>query len=521
MNSSTVTLWHTLLNTMINSTMIKSASLLSLFIVSMVTSSELLAQNSQRLAAYEGNPEAQFKLALAYSQDKTNYPLAAYWYTQAARQGMPNAQYNLGHFYLQGIGVKQDTSKTIKWWKQAAHQNYPQAQHNIGTAYFEGIGVEKNPQLAKQWFERCAELGSAACIKSLAVVKENMPSPEARISIKPTEQDVEKDIQGTISDSAETSTITITNNNSTNASEAEPGIESKDVSLSAHIQANLNSTIIAQINDRNDFTVIGQNDSNDWQQIQLNKAVPIWCYKKYVSLSESQQTGKLIGDKVRARTEPSTKTGKVITELSRDTELRVLQVKENWVQLALTNHIAWTPVIEEKTIVAKADSDATNDTTLIKNTSETKTADTIESITNAEITIKSPKKLNSGYAFFDQRSDDDWLFKSDPKQFTLLLGNFDNSKTLTQFAGQINFSKNSDAHLLLAKRDSIEWKYVLYGNFNDKESAMRTIQENGFSNAYIERIGNIQEQRCSAWKTTIPSPKKLPIYCLKKTTFNS
>jgi len=114
--------------------------------------------NIQLLAAYEGNPEAQFQLALSYSTQTPNSKLAAYWYKQAARQGMANAQYNLGHFYLQGIGVKQNTDETIKWWQQSAHQDYAPAQHNMGTAYFEGIGVEKNYILAEQWFMRCAKL---------------------------------------------------------------------------------------------------------------------------------------------------------------------------------------------------------------------------------------------------------------------------------------------------------------------------------------------------------------------------
>ena len=77
----------------------KKSALLSISIF-IACSSPLHAQqdNFQLLAAYEGNPEAQFQLALTYSKQATNYKLAAYWYKQAARQGMANAQYNLGHF---------------------------------------------------------------------------------------------------------------------------------------------------------------------------------------------------------------------------------------------------------------------------------------------------------------------------------------------------------------------------------------------------------------------------------------
>ncbi len=513
---------------MVDNKRIKSVNILLLLIISMMISSKVLAQDNQRLAAYEGNPEAQFKLALTYSQGQTNYRLAAYWYTQAARQGMANAQYNLGHFYLQGLGVKQETAKTIQWWKQAAHQNYPPAQHNIGTAYFEGIGVEKNAQLAKQWFERCAGLGSQACMKSLAIVEENIESPTAVTDADPievVEQNTESS-SATTKDVASTSAATPPNDGDT------VNIAEK-VSISAHIQASANSTIIAQLTSLDDFTIINSDgndankDSKGWQQIQLNKPVAIWCYKKFVSISEN--TGQLIADKVRARTEPSTKTGKVVTELAKGTKLRVLQEKEQWVQLALTNHIAWTPAIEqeldkkskEKPIIAKLEDNSPSETKTVKTATETKTTIAADPSINTKATIKAPTKLRPQYTFPNQRSDDEWLFKSDPEQFTLLMANFDNSEKLAQFVAQMGFVNNEKAHLLLAKRDNIEWKYVLYDNFKNKQAALQAAKSNGFSDAYAERIGDIQEQRCSAWKTTIPSPKKLALHCLKKTTFNS
>ena len=472
--------------------------------------SNAFAENhTQRIAAYEGNPEAQFQLALSYSKDSPNYALAAYWYTQAARQGMANAQYNLGHFYLQGIGVPQDTSKTILWWEQAAHQNYPQAQHNIGTIYFEGIGVKKNIPLAKLWFARCAKLGSEPCKASLRIVEENNGQ--------------ESDIQEN----------NIQENNVQKNSNLPLGIDIKtparddskkavDHKINAHILATPNSTIIAILDKPEDYTVL-QNKAG-WQQIKLNQAITIWVYKSFVSIeqnSDDEKTAQLTGDKVRARTAPSITDSKVLTELNIGTELPVLEETKNWVKLALKNYIAWTPFLEkseEEHHNSNNNSDNTANNINIHNIDNNTTKTVLENDTEkTNITINQPKQLVSQYSFLDRRSDDEWLFKSNPGQFTLLLGSYDNSKDLTVFARKEKIFKSDQAHLLLAKRGNIEWKYILYGNFDNQQLAIDTVKNKSLSHAYITRIGNIQEQRCSTWKTTIPSPKKLAEFCLKKT----
>jgi len=142
------------------------------------------------------------------------------------------------------------------------------------------------------------------------------------------------------------------------------------------------------------------------------------------------------------------------------------------------------------------------------------TQPTPEALEQEKVSIKAITALNSRYSFADRRSDDEWLFKSNPAQFTLLLGNYDDSKELTLFSKKQSILKNEQAHLLLAKRGDIEWKYVLFGNFDSQQLAFDAVKSQRLQHAYITRIGDVQEQRCSAWKTTIPSPKKLAEYCL-------
>ena len=444
--------------------------------------------NFQLLAAYEGNPEAQFQLALTYSKQATNFKLAAYWYKQAARQGMADAQYNLGHFYLQGLGVKQSTNETIKWWQQAAHQNYAPAQHNLGTAYFEGVGVEKNNDLAKQWFLRCEKLGNTACTESLRIVRAN------------EDTDGEPAVQPELLTQEEPSTQLISKSTTDEVK--------VDKKILIHINAKSDSTVVAELDSPEEFSVL--QSTNDWQQVQLKTPIAVWSYKPFVSIENS--IGTITGDKVRARTAPSINNSKIITELSINTQLEVLEETDKWVKLALNDYIAWTPLVRQT--IAKEDQKPITTTAALKQTNESDNSKETPS-------IKAPKKLVSQYSFLDRRSDDDWLFSSDPEKFTVLLGNYDNSKDLTQFAQENQLLKHKLAHLLLAKRGNIEWKYVLYGNFNSTEDAIQSIKNNGFKYAFVAKLGNIQEQRCSAWKTTIPSPKTLEKFCLKKTTSTS
>ncbi len=45
-----------------------------------------------------------------------------------AEQGDARAQYNLGHCYAKGDGVKQDPAQAVVWWTQAAEQGHVEAQ---------------------------------------------------------------------------------------------------------------------------------------------------------------------------------------------------------------------------------------------------------------------------------------------------------------------------------------------------------------------------------------------------------
>jgi len=69
--------------------------------------------------AKKGVPEAQLKLGM-----KSNDMEAFEWITKAAKQGLKEAQFQLGNRYKMGIGTMIDIDKAIFWYKKAADQGH-------------------------------------------------------------------------------------------------------------------------------------------------------------------------------------------------------------------------------------------------------------------------------------------------------------------------------------------------------------------------------------------------------------
>ena len=60
-----------------------------------------------------------------------DYKEAAKWYRLAAEQGDVDAQYNLALVYDQGKGVQQDYKEAVKWFRLAAEQGDVDAQFSL------------------------------------------------------------------------------------------------------------------------------------------------------------------------------------------------------------------------------------------------------------------------------------------------------------------------------------------------------------------------------------------------------
>jgi TPR repeat protein len=90
-------------------------------------------------AAYSGNVDAQNNLGKYYLEK--DYFLASYWFLQAAKQGLADAQYKLAVMYLDGLGIKQNKERAEYWMQKAANQGYLIAVKTLATI------TEKQPKI--------------------------------------------------------------------------------------------------------------------------------------------------------------------------------------------------------------------------------------------------------------------------------------------------------------------------------------------------------------------------------------
>lgn len=125
---------------------------------------EALPTALQRLEslAQHGDPQAQLALGLAYAagteaiQDEQ---AALRWLTQAAEQGLRDAQYALGNLYLLDRPFR-NAERGAWWLRQAAEEGHIAAQLELGMLYAAGLGVPTDLIMAFVWTHLAAAQGS-------------------------------------------------------------------------------------------------------------------------------------------------------------------------------------------------------------------------------------------------------------------------------------------------------------------------------------------------------------------------
>lgn len=126
-----------------------------------------------RLAAEQGEVQAQYDLALCYDQGKgvaQDKAEATRWYRESAmraKQGygfkelinVEHIQFILGTRYALGEGVAQDAKEAACWFHEAAEQGHMDAQYNLALCYDQGEGVAQNTAEALRWYREAAKQG--------------------------------------------------------------------------------------------------------------------------------------------------------------------------------------------------------------------------------------------------------------------------------------------------------------------------------------------------------------------------
>lgn len=100
-------------------------------------------------------------------------------YRIAAEQGNANAQFKLGEAYYDGQVVAQDRQQAVRWFNAAAEQGHVEAQYTLGFIYQMGRGVSSDPSQAIAWYEKAAAQGHARAASSLKHMQAGAKKPSA------------------------------------------------------------------------------------------------------------------------------------------------------------------------------------------------------------------------------------------------------------------------------------------------------------------------------------------------------
>lgn len=100
---------------------------------------------------------------------------------KSARLGLPDAQYEVGLMYANGIGVAQDFKQAIHWIRLSAERGHVPAQYLLATRYVSGVAIERNEHQAFVWFLRAAAQGHPKAYFRLGKLH-SVAHPEAAFS---------------------------------------------------------------------------------------------------------------------------------------------------------------------------------------------------------------------------------------------------------------------------------------------------------------------------------------------------
>lgn len=118
--------------------------------------------------AKAGHAQAQLRLGLLHYHGhgvRESDREAVLWFERAARQGLADAQFQLGNMYAYGLadpGADADPNRiAAQWYFEAARQGHAEAQYSLGILFLSGSGVQQNAAEARRWIERAAAQGHA------------------------------------------------------------------------------------------------------------------------------------------------------------------------------------------------------------------------------------------------------------------------------------------------------------------------------------------------------------------------
>ena len=110
--------------------------------------------------ADEGDPDALFNIGRLYEDGlfvRQDLARAIDFYARAAERNHQIALFQLGTLAEAGTGMEQDYVQAAKYYEASAAAGWPQAMVNLGRLYAEGLGVEEDLDRAIELYRTAAE----------------------------------------------------------------------------------------------------------------------------------------------------------------------------------------------------------------------------------------------------------------------------------------------------------------------------------------------------------------------------
>lgn len=113
-------------------------------------------------AAEKGLVEAQVALGRLYSspkKERQDYAAARMWFQQAASQGSTQAMEAIAVMCVRGQGGVQSYAQAAEWLRLASGSGSLGATYNLASYYMDGLGVEQDTELGLDLLKQSASLG--------------------------------------------------------------------------------------------------------------------------------------------------------------------------------------------------------------------------------------------------------------------------------------------------------------------------------------------------------------------------
>ena len=150
----------------------------------------LLSPFSASVADATKYHDAKYQQAMA-AYERGKYQTALRLFRELAEQGQVHSQRMIGNIYDKGLGVPQNFDKAVHWYSKAATQKDPAAQYHLGLKYANGHGVEKDPMEAYIWFAISFNNGYELAAYPLRVLNKSLSTIDRQEALKVVEQKME------------------------------------------------------------------------------------------------------------------------------------------------------------------------------------------------------------------------------------------------------------------------------------------------------------------------------------------